>query len=200
MSSSKLLLAPLAVLACAAAPPATFTAADPELQPAADEYRRLWEAEGAQMVAALEAASGAPFPAGPIEMIVYRGAPMAPYDGRSIWLNASYPLYYKRATLVHELGHRLSFALPRTPELDDHRLLFLFLYDTWAALYGHDFAGRMVAIERGIRGRYDYDAAWRWAMAMTPDERRARLRALRQGSAAPAHGSVLSPAPPLSAS
>jgi hypothetical protein len=177
--SRLLALAPVAVLLCAAAPPVTFTAADPDLQPHAEEYRQLWEAEGAQMVAALEGASGTAFPAGPIEMIVYRGPPMTPYDGRTIWLNAGYPAYYKRATLVHELGHRLSHALPRTPDLDDHRLLFLFLYEAWTSLYGPDFAARMATIERGIAGRYDYDGAWRWALAMTPDERQARLRALR---------------------
>ncbi len=186
MNPARLLtLAPLAALLCAAAPPVTFTAADADLQAETEAYRQLWEAEGAQMVAALETASGIPFPAAPIEMIVYRGTPMAPYGGRTIWLQAGYPLYYKRSTLVHELGHRLSFALPRTAELDDHRLLFLFLYEAWSALYGHDFAGRMAAIERRIAGRYDYDSAWRWALAMTPDERRARLRALRSAGGAP---------------
>jgi hypothetical protein len=77
------------------------------------------------------------------------------------------------------LGHRLSFLLPRTAELDDHRLLYLFLYDVWTDLYGRDFADRMVSIERRIPGGYDYDAAWTWALAMTRAERQARLRALR---------------------
>lgn len=174
-----LALAPLAVLLCAAAPPVTFTAADPDLRESTAEYRALWEAEGARMVAALEAASGVSFAAAPIEMIVYRGTPMTPYDGRSIWLKAGYPLYYMRSTLVHELSHRLSYTLPRTGDLDDHRLLFLFLYEAWSELYGPDFAARMAAAERRIAGRYDYDGAWAWALAMTPDERQARLRALR---------------------
>ena len=60
---------------------------------------------------------------------------------------------YKKATLVHEMGHRLSFLLPRTAELDDHRLLYLFLYDVWTDLYGRAFADRMVAIERRIGPR-----------------------------------------------
>jgi hypothetical protein len=174
-----LALAPMVALLCAAAPPVTFTAADADLRAQTEAYRQLWEAEGARMIAALEEASGVPFPAGPVEIIVYRGNPMAPYDGRSIWLKAGYPPYYMRATLVHELGHLLAHGLPRSAELDDHRLLFLFLYEAWSALYGHDFAARMARSERGIQGRYDYDAAWRWALAMTPDERRARLRELR---------------------
>jgi hypothetical protein len=60
-----------------------------------------------------------------------------------------------------------------------HRTLFLFLYDAWTDLYGQAFADEMVAIERERRGYYDYDAAWTWALAMTREERQARLRALR---------------------
>ena len=165
-------------LLCAAAPPLSFRPAEPRFAIAADEYRAIWDSDGARIVAALEAATGLAFPAAPIEMIVHAGAPMAAYDGRTIRLRAGYSPAYKKATLVHELGHRLSFLLPRDPELDDHRLLYLFLYDVWTDLYGRDFADRMVAIERRIPGRYDYDAAWTWALAMTREERRARLRAL----------------------
>ncbi len=104
---------------------------------------------------------------------------MTSYDGRSIRLKASYSEPYRRATLVHEMGHRLALTLPRSIDLDDHRLLYLFLYDVWTELYGKAFADRMVRIERRIPGGYDYDAAWSWALAMTREERQARLRALR---------------------
>jgi hypothetical protein len=126
----------------------------------------------------MEAATGLAFPATPIEVIVTGGPPMTAYDGRTIRLRAGYAPDYKRATLVHELGHRLAFALPRSHELDDHRLLYLFLYDVWTDLYGRDFADRMVRIERRIPGPGDYDAAWSWALTMTREERQARLQAL----------------------
>ncbi|MEA3042477.1 MAG: hypothetical protein QOH47_315 [Sphingomonadales bacterium] len=164
---------------CAAPPPVSFTPTEPRFAAAADEYHRIWVAEGTRIVAALEAATGVDFPPTPIEMIVREGAPMTSYDGRTIRLRAGYSPLYKKATLVHELGHRLSFLLPRDPELDDHRLLYLFLYDVWTDLYGRAFADRMVSIERRIRSGYDYDAAWTWALAMTRAERQARLRALR---------------------
>ena len=167
-------------LLCAAAPPVSFAPTEPRFAAAAGEYRAIWETEGARIVAALEAATGLTFPQTPIEMIVHEGAPMTAYDGRTIRLRAGYSPLYKKATLVHELGHRLSFLLPRTPELDDHRLLYLFLYDVWTDLYGRAFADRMVSIERRIPGRYDYDAAWTWALAMTREQRQARLRALRE--------------------
>jgi len=174
------LLAMLALLALAgAAPPVSLVPAGPRFAAATDDYRRIWEADGARIAAALEAATGLTFPQTPIEMIVHEGAPMTAYDGRTIRLRAGYSPAYRRATLVHELGHRLSFLLPRTAELDDHRLLYLFLYDVWTDLYGQDFADRMVAIERRIPGRYDYDAAWTWALAMTRAERQARLRRLQ---------------------
>ena len=104
---------------------------------------------------------------------------MASYDGRLIRLRASYSPAYKRATLVHELGHRLALALPRRQGMDDHRLLYLFLHDVWSDVYGHAFADKMVAIERRIPGGYDYDAAWAWALAQGAEQRRATLAALR---------------------
>ena len=81
------------------------------------------------------------------------------------------------ATLVHELGHLLVMPYRERAGLDDHRLLYLFLHDAWSELYGPAFADRMAAIERRIGP--DYAAAWDWALALTPEERRAHLRALQ---------------------
>jgi hypothetical protein len=173
------LSAPLAALLCAAAPPVSFTPVSPEYADAAGEYRRLWQAEGNRIVAAMEAATGLSFPAERVDAIVSEGRPMASFDGRTIRLRASYSPAYKKATLAHEIGHRLTFAFPRSAGLDDHRLLYLFLYDVWTDLYGRDFADRMVSIERRIPGSYDYDSAWTWALAMTRAERQARLREIR---------------------
>jgi hypothetical protein len=167
----------------AAPPPLSFTPLEPGLAPAANEYQSIWEEDGARILAAMEQVTGLDYPAAPIEVLVRRGPPMTSYDGRTIRMRASYSPLYKKAALIHELGHRLSFLLPRTAELDDHRVLNLFLYDVWTDLYGQAFADRMVSIERRIGGRYDYDAAWTWALAMTREERQARLRALRAGRA-----------------
>jgi len=180
-----LLAALVPLLAAAAVPPVSFVPRERRFAAAADEYRRIWEAEGARVVAAMEAATGLAFPAASIEAIVAGGPPMTAYGGRSMRLRAAYSALYKKATLVHEMGHVVAFTLPRTAELDDHRTLYLFLYDVWTDLYGQAFADRMVAIERRIPGRYDYDSAWRWALAMTREERQARLRALREMRSAP---------------
>jgi len=172
-------------LLCAAAPPVTFVPQSARFAAAADEYRRIWAAEGPRIVAAMEAATGLAFPEAPIEAIINDGRPMTALDGRSMRLRASYSADYKKAVLVHEMGHILAFALPRAAGLDDHRLLYLFLHDVWADLYGRDFADRMARIERRIPGAYDYDAAWAWALAMTREERREWLSALRDMRAAP---------------
>jgi len=173
-----------AALLCAAAPPVSFVPLGLGFGAAADEYRELWRAEGPRIVAALEAATGLDFPAAPIEAIVSEGSPMTAFDGRTMRLRASYSTDYKKATLVHEMGHRLALLLPRSAGLDDHRLLYPFLYDVWTDLYGRGFADRMVRIERRIPGRYDYAAAWTWALAMSREERQARLAELRAHSMA----------------
>jgi hypothetical protein len=154
----------------------------PEHAEAAGEYRRLWQTEGPRIVAAMEAATGLVFPAARVDAIVSEGRPMASFDGRTIRLRASYSPAYKKATLAHELGHRLAFTLPRNSGLDDHRLLYLFLYDVWTDLYGQAFADRMVSIERRIGP--GYESAWSWALAMSREERQARLAALRAQSTA----------------
>ncbi|HEX6374770.1 MAG TPA: hypothetical protein VFZ91_03515 [Allosphingosinicella sp.] len=173
----------LGALLGAAAPPVSFAPVAPRHAAAAAEYRRLWAVEGTRIVAAMEAATGLSFPGSPLDAFVSDGPPMTAYDGRTIRLRASYSAAYKKATLVHEMGHRLALTLPRPAGLDDHRLLYLFLYDVWTDLYGRAFADRMVAIERRIPGGYDYDSAWTWALAMTREQRQARLAALRDQAA-----------------
>jgi hypothetical protein len=170
-------------LLCAAAPPISFTPARPDLAGGAAEYARIWRTDGARIVSALEATSQLDFPANAIDAIVSEGRPMMSFDGRTMRLRATYSADYKKATLVHELGHRLAFMLKPRSGLDDHRILYLFLYDAWSDLYGREFADRMVAIERRIPGGYDYDAAWSWALRQSRAERQERLRALRGNAA-----------------
>lgn len=175
---ARLALVPILGLLTASAPPLKFIPlAGQDL--AAAEYRALWEAEGPRIVAALEAETGLVFPSRAIDVIVTDGPPMTSYDGRTIRLRGRYAPLYKRATLVHELGHLLAFSLPDRGGLDDHRLLYLYLYDVWTELYGKTFADRMVQVEKRIEGPADYRAAWDWALAQSRAQRRARLAALR---------------------
>ncbi|HEX8580117.1 MAG TPA: hypothetical protein VF655_11065 [Allosphingosinicella sp.] len=176
--------------ALSGAPLLEFSAADPSLAPAAAEYRALWCADGARIIATMERLSGQPYPGGVVKVLISNNTPMTAFGGGSMTLKASYPTYYRRATLVHEIGHRLAFTVKRNTELDEHRLLYLFLYDSWSDLYRQAYADRMVAIERQIQGRYDYAAAWDWALGLSRAERQARLVKLRGEAAAPARGAA----------
>ena len=162
----------------AGAPPLNFVPMEPRFAEGAEEYRQLWESEGPRMVEEMERLTGLAFPADPVEVLVRDGPPMTAFDGRTIRVRARCSPGCKLGTFTHELGHRLALLLPRTAEIDDHRLLYLFLYDAWTDLYGAEFADRMVRIERRIPGAYDYDAAWTWALSMTRAQRQARLRTL----------------------
>lgn len=179
MRLSRLLPLPALLLLPAAAPPVTFMPLEPRFAASAEYYRALWQAEGDRIVAALERQSGLVFPNRPIEIVLRDGRPMTGMGCSMMRLRADAHGPHATGTLVHEFGHCLAAALPRMAGIDDHRALYLFLYDAWTDLYGRDFADEMVAIERRIPLAYDYSAAWDWALAMTREERQARLRMLR---------------------
>lgn len=94
-------------------------------------------------------------------------------------LRASYQAEEKKGTLVHELGHRMNAQLKVRPaDLDEHRLLFLYLYDLYVDLYGKEFADRQVAFGKTLKGLYDYEGAWNWALAMSREERLGQFTAV----------------------
>jgi hypothetical protein len=174
-------LAAALVCAAAVAAPAEprlhieFTAAAPEFEAAAGEYRQIWKEDGARIVAAMEEATGLRFEQGPVKAIVYEGISSSGFGDMPMRLRASYPLETKRGTLVHELGHRLQGGLFRKRE-EDHPILFLYLYDVWVKLYGKAFADAQVAVESRRKGHYDYEGAWKDALAVTPAVRAVRLK------------------------
>ena len=158
---------------------------NPRFDAATDEYRGIWAAEGSRIVAAMEQTTKLTFPERNVKAEIYEGTSFSGRGGEPMLLRASYSASVKKGTLVHELGHRMNAQLKTRPQgLDEHRLLFLYLYDLWENLYGKAFADSEVAWERTLKGRYDYDAAWTWALTMTKDQRLARfgdvLRANRQ--------------------
>jgi hypothetical protein len=157
----------------------TFTPEQARFADAAGEYRRIWADEGARMIDALERASGMQFPDMKIEVVIFEGPSISGRGSAPMKLRASYSADVKKGALVHELGHRLNARLRNRPkDLDEHRILFLYLYEAWEQLYGKDFADREVAFEKTLKGLYDYEAAWNWALSMTKEERASKLREL----------------------
>ena len=156
----------------------TFQAQSDSFAASVAEYTRLWDAEGARIVAALEAVSGlrfvyAQFADTAIVANVLERASSSGYRTSPMEMRASYPFDTKRATLAHELGHRLMAGLFRRDE-EEHGALFLWLYDTWVRLYGREFADAQVAVE--IRRRGPYPAAWQAALALDSAGRAQRWR------------------------
>jgi hypothetical protein len=152
-----------------------FTASADEFRTAADEYATIWAKEGSRIVASMERATGLRFEPGPIEVSVYEGTSFSgSRDGRPMLLRASYPEPTKRATLVHELSHRLATDVPFKGE--HHELIFLFLYDIWVGLWGQSFADEQVIIESRRKGLVDYEGIWKKTLALTAAERARRFQ------------------------
>ena len=150
-----------------------FQAESDEFEAAAEEYREIWAEDGERIVAALENATGLPFEEQPVITIVYEGVSFSGYKKIPMRMRASYPTDTKRGTLVHELSHRL-IADRVSKDFEDHPVIFLFLYDVWVELWGQEFADGQVAVESRRRGLYDYEGAWKTALALGVDGRKSQ--------------------------
>jgi len=146
---------------------------------AAAEYDAVWKTEGDRIVEAMERITGLRFEEREIKAVVYEGVSFSGSGNTPLRLRASYPAEVKKATLVHEILHRMLGRVKTTSDIDEHRKLFLVLYDIWVALDGKEFADRNVAVESGRRGLYDYESAWKWALRMSAEERAAKFKTLR---------------------
>ena len=120
---------------------------------ATDEYRRIWAAEGSRVIEAMERITTRKFPEKHVDAAIYEGTSFSGRGGRPMTLRASYTADVKKGTLVHELAHRMDAQLKNRPQdLDEHRLLFLYLYDFYENLYGREFADGQVAFGRTLKG------------------------------------------------
>jgi len=111
-----------------------------------------------------------------IRATVIEGVSNSGYREKPMQLRASYPIATKKATLMHELGHRLQSDLFRASE-NDHPFLFLWLYDAWVDAYGEDFAREQVQVEKRRGGVYP--AAWDSALALSRARRAERWDSVR---------------------
>ena len=167
-----LLLSTPALFAQGRAIKMNFTPESEKYAEATKQYQQIWSAEGQKMTEAMETVSGLKFIETDIAVVVFEGASNSGFGDKPMKLRASYPEDVKKATLIHELGHRLNSQLRKRPtDIDEHRVLFLYLYDVWTRLYGKNFADRMVEVEKKRKGIYDYESAWNWTLALSAEER-----------------------------
>ena len=142
---------------------------------AVGEYERIWATDAARIVRTMHDVSGLTFTDTAITAIVFEGVSSSGFRDTPMRLRASYPLDTKKATLIHELGHRLQSPLFRRQD-EEHGPLFLWLYDVWVSLYGKEFADAQVLVEKRRRG--PYPRAWDEALALSPGERAERWGAI----------------------
>jgi proline iminopeptidase len=159
----------------------TFSPESEKYEQATADYQVIWTTDSKKIIEAMESVSGLRFTEKDVRVIVYEGVSWSGYRADPMKLRASYPSEIKKATLVHELGHRLidPIRIPKAKQLDEHRVLFLILYDIWEKLYGREFADHAVAVEKKRKGIYDYESAWQWALSLTKEERAAQFKELR---------------------
>jgi hypothetical protein len=157
----------------------SFTPEQEKFAEATKEYQSIWSAEGNRIIEAMEGVSGLRFFEKDIKATVYEGVSFSGYGDSPMKLRASYPADVKKATLIHELGHRFLERVPKTDGLDEHRVLFLVLYDIWVKLYGKEFADKSVEVEKRRKGLYDYESAWNWALSLSAEERASKFKALK---------------------
>lgn len=167
-------------------PALSFFAADPEHSALADSARHIWETDGPRIIEAMERSTGLRFQDRAITVIL-RAAPSssgATGDPTSpVRLNVRYPI---SMTLIHELGHRLNPPQDKFPPelrtghrgLDEHKVLYLYLYDVWVLLYGTEKADewRENEWEWANLGADFIRTAWDWAMSLGKEGRAAKLR------------------------
>ncbi len=174
-----------------------FIASSAAHEHAARTYRAIWEEDGERIVAALEARTCMPFQETSVAAVIADAVSHSGGPEHPMGLRASYDLALKRATLVHELGHRHLWQLAeRLDGVDGHRTLYLFLDRVWADVWGEDFAAERIRGESSWQASYDYAAAWAWARQMTPDER-SRLwnRLLAMNGRHYCHALIIEPPP-----
>jgi hypothetical protein len=162
----------LAAAATHAQPAVEFLASTAAHESAARTYRSIWEQDGARIVAALEARTCMRFPELAVAALVGDSVSDSGGPEHPMSLRASYDVDVKRATLVHELGHRHLWQLAeRLDDVDGHRTLYLILERVWADVWGDAFAAERVRGEASWQASYDYAAAWAWARALSVDQR-----------------------------
>ncbi len=141
---------------------------------ATDEYQNIWDIEGEKIVIEWERKTGLQFRETFINAVIFEGRGQShPFSFR-----ASLSSDMKKATLVHEMGHRILYKKIKLPEfssLENHKNLDLCLYDTLVDLYGKNFADIVVEIESE---HPLYKEAWDWALSFTEEERRKKFSEL----------------------
>ena len=160
----------LPAAAAHAQPELIFVPANAALPYAVRAYQEIWDEDGERIVAALETRTCLPFSEPSVTAVVDYAVSHSGGPGYPMRLRGSYAPDVKKATLVHELGHRHLWQLAERLEgVDGHMTLYLVLDRVWADVWGEEFAEDRIRYESNWGD--DYAAAWAWAQSLDSEER-----------------------------
>ena len=148
-----------------------------EFVDAAQEYTQIWQTEGKRFFNEIEKVSGLKFKTQLINAVTFEGHSFS----LPLRLKSSYSYIHKKATLIHELCHRLlldnNFYIFDYKNLaeDIHKIIDLILYDIWENVMGKEVANESKDTEIG-HGDPTYKNAWDWALSFSFEERQAKFR------------------------
>lgn len=140
---------------------------------ATEEYKSIWSEDKNRIVEAWESITDLAFQEEEMEAVIHDGKSQS----HPLLLRDRYDIDRKKSVLVHELGHILLQDRVDQKEftsLENHKTLFLVLYEVWTRLYGEQFAQESVDWESKVLGRV-YKEAWEWALSFSKEERLAEF-------------------------
>ncbi len=148
---------------------------------AAKEYQEIWEKDGRKIIALIEKYSSLTFKTKEINAVTFEGISYS----TPMRLRSGYSTKHKKATLVHELLHRLlmdnNYWLKDKDSFNEevHKIIYLILYDIWIDLLGEKPAKESKNIEISY-GSPTYKRAWDWALSFSKEERVKKFKELQE--------------------
>jgi len=145
------------------------------------EYQEVWNQYKDKIVDAWERMTGLKFKESEINAIVYEGRSQS----HPFLLRSNLDVERKATVLVHELGHRIIYKRQNIPEinsLENHKTLFLVLYEVFEKVFDNEVADRAVEWDCVNLSPEVYKAAWDWAFEFSKEERAEKFkeRVIRQ--------------------
>lgn len=134
------------------------------------EYESIWNRYAELITKTWEEVTGLKFKETEINALIYKGRSQS----HPFLLRDEIDLERKTTVLIHELGHRIIFKRQNIPEitsLENHKTLFLVLYEVFEKILGTEIADRAAEWDRENLSADVYKAAWDWALSFPKEER-----------------------------
>ncbi len=142
------------------------------------EYEKIWNEDGFKILESWEKHTGLKFRESHINAIVWDGMSMS----HPLGLRYNLLPDGKKATLAHELGHRILYKRVSGMEkssLDRHKFMNLMFYYVLKDVFG-DAMTRIIEWESN-RPDTKYKEAWDWVLNFGDENRKKRFRGILEG-------------------